>query len=766
MAEPIQLVLTAAASEPVSGSSPRLHPIVVMRAGASTVIHPVSKLPVYFPWEVIARDGPSVFEGVQAKAGHNAGDADDPSGVNGVVKDVFGDSDTQELRATYICLDDNVQKKVTAAKSEGVLGNLFEFSMKTPAETHRGTIDGKQYEIADRLIKFVHTRVDTVTKGAAGGRFVLAAASSSGDHSTMNWKTFKAEQPELAAKLLGYKSAKTAVKKISDIEDLEVDGSFYGDFAVDYVDTSMAKATEEATEEETTEAVSETVTDTVATVTDEVNLKPALEAADRAEQALAEMVKLQTRNHAVVSLEKSGLDDKDQEYIRTAVLEASTLDEVDSLITKHQEFVKKSQDVPSMITGDPRDAHLLEASITAGDDAFVVYRKRIEGLFAGESVRLEEGSKVIVPRFRNYKEMAENHPSQPRVYNTAPELFASANDWFKGTSSGAQVRRGPDRHIALLEAAIGTSTHTEIFADVMHKLILGAYTSNNDVESIRAMASQRLEVDDFKDHKFISLAEYTEPPALSEGDTYEPLTTPADLQEKQKVGKHGFIETRTMESLIDPDGQVFILLPQRMGHAMKSKEMRIYLDAITTDNTAMDHDSVTLYHSDHNNQNTNALSITNLALATVAMKKQVARGSLRRFGTRNRPEFIMVPIELEDLVDRIINPTGFELAISAPGASTEINKGQFTGLKKIVLDQQTNAKDWFLMAKPNSAGALDGADTFAVLRLRGVTEPEFFTQDSEDSESMFGSDKINWKLRHFFGVKTLDERSFYFNNVA
>jgi hypothetical protein len=57
-------------------------------------------------------------------------------------------------------------------------------------------------------------------------------------------------------------------------------------------------------------------------------------------------------------------------------------------------------------------------------------------------------------------------------------------------------------------------------------------------------------------------------------------------------------------------------------------------------------------------------------------------------------------------------------------------------------------------------------ETFIIATLRGVKEPELFTKDDETSDTVFASDKIQWKVRYWLDAAPLNWRSFYRNDVA
>jgi hypothetical protein len=312
-----------------------------------------------------------------------------------------------------------------------------------------------------------------------------------------------------------------------------------------------------------------------------------------------------------------------------------------------------------------------------------------------------------------------------------------------------------------LTAAASRAQFAEVFADTANKVMQSLWSSSDRVDEIVAWASMVDERDDFNDARYIQLGEYANAPSVAEGGTYNTLTTPGDVEEKEGLTKYGFVESITLEALTDRDGQKLAALPKRMTQSMLRTFRELFINEITTTNPTLNSDSTALYAGGHSNQGTTALTQNGLNTIAIAMAQQTAAGSSKRYGSQLRPWGLVVPTDLEHLALRIRDGWPGTQKIADANASALFEEDKFKGIKVLVSDQATNAKDYWVMADPGKF------DTFVVQWLRGVgSNIQFFAQDAESSTLMMGSDQTMWKVRGFAGVEPLNYRSFYYMNVA
>lgn len=206
-------------------------------------------------------------------------------------------------------------------------------------------------------------------------------------------------------------------------------------------------------------------------------------------------------------------------------------------------------------------------------------------------------------------------------------------------------------------------------------------------------------------------------------------------------------------------------LPQEMALAAARTLYAFVMNLVTTDNAAVDYDAVTLYHSDHANTGTTALSVSGLDAVSIAMRSQTrALASAEIIGARNKPRYLIVPNELESRARRIVDPSdAYSYAVATPADTETVMdpqrfKGQ--GIEVIVNDYLTDATDWWVVADPAQVS------TVVMGFLGGNREPELFMQDQPNVGSNFTADKSSIKIRHIYGGDILDHRSFYRQVVA
>lgn len=202
----------------------------------------------------------------------------------------------------------------------------------------------------------------------------------------------------------------------------------------------------------------------------------------------------------------------------------------------------------------------------------------------------------------------------------------------------------------------------------------------------------------------------------------------------------------TLEMIKNDDMGAIQRIPIKLSRAAKRTLSKFVLDFLRL-NPAI-YDTKTLFHADHGNLGSAALSAEAFAAARLAMMKQTEPGSNEQLGIG--PRFLWVPAELEEdaynLFRRDVN-----------------NDESFVQtLKPTILPvwYWTDASDWVVSADPNDI------PTVEVGFLDGEEEPQLCIQDSPSSGSMFTNDTITYKIRHIYGGNVLDYRGMYKAVVA
>ncbi len=253
-------------------------------------------------------------------------------------------------------------------------------------------------------------------------------------------------------------------------------------------------------------------------------------------------------------------------------------------------------------------------------------------------------------------------------------------------------------------------------------------------------------VTDFRTQRRVRWGGYSNLPTVAESAAYAALTTPGDEEETYAPGKRGGTESVTLEAIRNDDVMAMQRLPAMLSRAAK-RTLSAFASSFLTANAALA-DGKALFHADHDNLGSAALSKTALAAGRLAMVKQKEPDSDKPLGIG--PRSLLVPFDLE------------ETAVDLFRRSTNHDRNfvQSLALDAIPIPELTDANDWYLAADPMDI------PTVEIGFLDGRREPELFVQDSPTAGSLFTNDRITWKIRHVYGGAALDFRGLYKSAVA
>lgn len=246
-----------------------------------------------------------------------------------------------------------------------------------------------------------------------------------------------------------------------------------------------------------------------------------------------------------------------------------------------------------------------------------------------------------------------------------------------------------------------------------------------------------------------SIGYYGVLPTVNSGAPYTYATSPGEDQESYTPAKKGILEEWTWEDALNDDLGALRKIPKRLSLAAKMTLYQFVFDDLLDDNPTLDQDSVALFHGDHNNYSTNALSSDNLTTAKIAMRRQYAKGTTDlRLATK--PKYILVPTTLESTAMQIIKS---DTEVTSDKDATVYNPHKNT-LEVVTVDHWSVQTRWYLVADPNIM------PTIELGFLDGKRVPQIFTE-ATNSGSSFSADKVVIKIRFVFGGTVVDYRSFY-----
>ena len=696
--------------EAVAGSSGREWDVLLIESG-------LSKNGKYYPPETL-QAAAHLFEGAYAFADHPT-DAERAARPERSVKDKVGrfvevaygtvnvgGKLLEGLKARFKVIAPWLREGLMEAHSAGE-SDFYGLSINA-----EGKVGKKQH--GGRLVQWVESitavsSVDVVTDPSAGGRVTrLVASMGAGANEAAGEEGEHMDPTELAA--------------IIKAQVTEAVGA-----AMPTLMTALKEAN----------APAAATTEAAAGLVEEVK---ALKEASR---------KADGRARITEALVAAPISDVSKTRIRTSYTELLdrrdfTPEELTAAITEAQTYEAALQQALS----NPRGVGAVRSGVTVGQGMHEKYNLGLQGFFRGENV---DG----VPQFRSLKEAYARWTGQDFLDVDPLEMISAFGAKYDSSLSHKR-----------LQESLTTASWGEIFADNLYVMMLRNYAASPYYNTWRQFVSEVEDVPDFQTRHWARTGGYADLSTVAEQATYPMLTSFADEEVTYAIAKRGGLDDATMEMLTYERGaQKVREIPRAMARAAARTLYKFVLNLLTTDNPSMAYDSTTLYHSDHGNTGTTALSLNGVDVTQRAMRDQTAYGeSAEILGPRNKIKFLIVPNELEMRAQRIVNPSDSYLinmpdsataAVGDSGAGIDPQAFKGKGIGVHVCDQLTDATDWWAVADPAEV------NTLIMGFWRGQQEPELFVQDNPSVGSTFTADKVSYKIRHVYSGVVADHRSVY-----
>ena len=296
------------------------------------------------------------------------------------------------------------------------------------------------------------------------------------------------------------------------------------------------------------------------------------------------------------------------------------------------------------------------------------------------------------------------------------------------------------------EATMDSASFALALGDAINRRMLAEYNAQGQFDVWRNLANV-VPVTDFKTQHRTRWGGFGDLPAVAEGANYLDGAVPGDEEATYKAGKVGRLATVTMEMIRNDDVGIVRQIPVKLARAAKRTLSKFVLDFVRANGAI--YDGKALFHVDHANLGTAALSSAAWSAARLAIMAQAEAGSGERLGIP--PKFLWVPAGLEEMA--------YEL-FKNRGASNDQSFIQTQAPTVIPVWYWTDANDW--------VASVDKMDVASVEIgfLDGREEPEIFVQDSPTMGSLFAADKVTYKIRHIYGGAVTDFRGLYKSVVA
>ena len=291
----------------------------------------------------------------------------------------------------------------------------------------------------------------------------------------------------------------------------------------------------------------------------------------------------------------------------------------------------------------------------------------------------------------------------------------------------------------------------QVFGDSLTRRMQRLYNESMPIYDWYKKVATEVPVMDFRAQRRVRWGGYGDLPTVNQGAAYAALTSPTDEEETYSPTKKGGTEIITLESIKNDDVGVVMSLPRRLAMAAKrtlSGNVAGLFTANAGGGQTLNADNKTLFHLDHNNSGTAALSAASAAAGRLVMVKQTEMDSAKQIGIE--PKTLLVPFELQEV--------GFNLF--RMGVNNDRDFVQQLLYDVTPVPGWTDANDWVLVADPMMI------ETIEIGYLDGNMEPELMVQADEHYGSMFTNDQWTYKIRHIYGLTVMDYRGFYKGIVA
>ncbi len=300
--------------------------------------------------------------------------------------------------------------------------------------------------------------------------------------------------------------------------------------------------------------------------------------------------------------------------------------------------------------------------------------------------------------------------------------------------------------------SVTSTTWGEALGNTLHRRFVELYLGSPLSDWRKLVRTKPLS--DFRQQELVIMGGYGELPTVLEGGTYQPLTTPADVENVYSPSKKGATEDLTFETVQNDDIGAVARIPEAMARSAALTIYRfVFISLISGNPNVVDVDgTMALFHASRNNTTAIALGHAGVRSLRQKMRDQVNPGvSADPLGLT--PKYLVVPNELEELAWELCN-SDRAIPSTTPGATDVPNLFKASGMEPIVVDHLTDADDWFAVADPSQT------DTIEIGFVGGREDPELLMQDDPRVGAVFSADKVTWKIRHMYGGQVANFRAF------
>jgi hypothetical protein len=307
-----------------------------------------------------------------------------------------------------------------------------------------------------------------------------------------------------------------------------------------------------------------------------------------------------------------------------------------------------------------------------------------------------------------------------------------------------------------LQAAYGSATFAYVLGNTLYRRLIQDYKEIGDFGVSRLVGNNIRNARDFRTLESVRIGYYGDLPDVNPEDAdYADLGVLSDEEVSYALNQKGGIITINRKMIINDDMRAVQKIISRLPRAARrTLAKRCWSKFIANANYKGDNKAV--FHNDHNNLGTTALSMLSLIAGITAVKNQTEPGSNEKLMCK--PVTLAIPTNLWDTAKRINRTQGEPGADKFGNAVYQFFGADDSGIIEVPF--MADATDWMLFADPNEVEILELAF------LNGQQEPEMFVADQPTNGQMFVADKIQYKIRHEYEAEITDFRGAYKAVVA
>ena len=428
--------------------------------------------------------------------------------------------------------------------------------------------------------------------------------------------------------------------------------------------------------------------------------------------------------------------------------------------------------------------HLLEQSLTSATDIPVPIKDQIRSQFSNRLFEPDELNKAIKDGRELYAKLTAGQSVSgisgriSAMYSSHDQIVAAVHDLLGAKRPRELANVQCDRLSGIRElyilmtgdrefhggfkperAQFATSSDLPgVLANVLNKLIAQRWDELG--ASGYRWWEKIVTVEHFENLQPITgilVGELNMLPKVNEGAAYTALGV-IDSPEAGEWNKYGAYIGLTLEMFERDDTQKLRQYPFKLATAGLRRISAMVANVFTYNSgvgPAMA-DTKAVFHSDHHNLGTTALSAAAWEAASEAIWNQELLAPAGVTGPKQAVDarYLIVPRGLRLTAQRILYPS---LTYEANITSENLQRGQFGDV--IVCPEFSDPSDWAAVADPAIAPAIFIGERFGLL-------PEIYIADNQVTGALFTNDEVRVKARHFLNVLVADHRPLYKSNVS